>query len=45
MLTELVTFRRNFLLKHIVEGKIEEKRKVMGRRGRGLKQLLHDLKK
>jgi len=32
-------------LKHTVEGKIEEKKKVMVRRGRGRKKLLHDLKK
>jgi hypothetical protein len=39
------TFRRNCLLKHIIEGKIEGKRKVMGIPGRGRTQLLHGLKK
>ena len=38
------TFRRNGILKHITERKIEGKRKVKGRRARGRKQLLHDLK-
>jgi len=30
------TLRRNCLLKHIIEGKIEERREVVGRRGRKL---------
>ena len=36
--------RRNCLLEHVIEGKIEGRRDVTGRRGRRLKQLLHDLK-
>ena len=40
-LTGLVTLRRNCLLKHVVEGKIEE---VTVRRGRRRKQLQDDLK-
>ena len=36
--------RRNCLLKHVIEGKIERRIEVMGRRGRRRKQLLHDLK-
>jgi hypothetical protein len=36
--------RRNCLLKHVIEGKIEERIEVMGRRGRRHKQLLDDLK-
>jgi hypothetical protein len=35
--------RRNYLLKHIIEGKIEGRIEVTGRRGR-IKQILHDLK-
>jgi len=35
---------RNCLLKHVIEGKIEEKIEVTGRRGRRCKQLLVDLK-
>jgi hypothetical protein len=35
---------RNCLLKHIIEGKIEERIEVMGRRGGRCKQLLDDLK-
>jgi hypothetical protein len=35
---------RNCLLKHVIEGKIEEKIEVTGRRGRRHKQLLDDLK-
>jgi len=31
---------RNCLLKHVIEGKIEEKIEVEGRRGRGSNQLL-----
>jgi len=34
---------RNFLLKHAIEGKIEENIEVTGRRGRRSKQLLADL--
>jgi len=37
--------RGNYLLKHVTEGKIEEKIEVMGRRGRRCKQLLDDLKR
>ena len=35
--------RRNCLLKHIIEGKVEGRKEVMGRRGRRHKQLLVDL--
>jgi hypothetical protein len=37
--------RGNCLLKHVIEGKIEEKIEVMGRRERRCKQLLDDLKR
>jgi hypothetical protein len=36
--------RRNCLLKHVIEGKLEGRIDVMGRRGRRRKQLLGDLK-
>jgi hypothetical protein len=36
--------RRNCLLKHVIEGKIEGRIEMMGRRGRRRKQLLDDLK-
>jgi len=36
--------RRTCFLKHVIEGKIERRILVMGRRGRRRKQLLHDLK-
>jgi hypothetical protein len=36
--------RRNCLIKHVIEGKIQRKIKVTGRRGRKHKQLLDDLK-
>jgi hypothetical protein len=35
---------RNYLLKHVTEGKIEGKKGLTGRRGRRRKQLLEDLK-
>jgi hypothetical protein len=35
---------RNCLIKHAIEGKIEGRIEVMGRRGRRCKQLLYDLK-
>jgi hypothetical protein len=35
---------RNVFLKHVVEGKTEGKRELMGRRGRRHEQLLADLK-
>jgi hypothetical protein len=35
--------RRTCLLKHVIEGKIEGRIKVMGRRGRRRKQLLENL--
>jgi hypothetical protein len=35
---------RNCLLKHVIEGKLEGKIEMMGRRGRRRKQLLDDLK-
>jgi hypothetical protein len=36
--------RRNYLLKHVIEGKVEERIAVTGRGGRRRKQLLDDLK-
>jgi hypothetical protein len=36
--------RRNCLLKHVIEGKLEERIELTGRRGRRRKQLLDDLK-
>jgi hypothetical protein len=36
--------RRNCLLNHVIEGKLEGRIEMMGRRGRRRKQLLHDLK-
>jgi hypothetical protein len=36
--------RRNCFLKHEIEGKLEKRTKVMGRRGRRHKKLLDDLK-
>jgi hypothetical protein len=36
--------RRNCLLKHVLEGKLEERIEVTGRQGRRRKQLLDDLK-
>jgi hypothetical protein len=36
--------RRNCLLKHVIEGKLEEKIEMTGRRRRRRKQLLDDLK-
>jgi hypothetical protein len=36
--------RRNCLLKHVIEGKLDGRIEVMGRRGRRRKQLLDDLK-
>jgi hypothetical protein len=36
--------RLNCLLKHAIEGKIKERIKVTGRRGRRCKQMLDDLK-
>jgi hypothetical protein len=36
--------RRNCLLKHVIEGKIEGRTEVTGRRGRRRKQLMDDLK-
>jgi hypothetical protein len=38
------TLRRNCLLKQVIEGKIGGRIEVTGRRGRGRKQLLDDLK-
>jgi hypothetical protein len=35
---------RNFLLKHVIEGKLEGRIEMTGRRGRRRKQLLDDLK-
>jgi hypothetical protein len=35
--------RRNCLLKHVIEGKLEGRIGMTGRRGRRRKQLLHDL--
>jgi hypothetical protein len=36
--------RKNCLLKHVIEGKMEWRLEVTGRRGRGLRQLLNILK-
>jgi hypothetical protein len=36
--------RRNCLLKHVIEGQLEGRIEVTGRRGRRRKQLLDDLK-
>jgi hypothetical protein len=36
--------RRNCLLKHVIEGKLEGRIEMTGRRGRRRKQLLDDLK-
>jgi hypothetical protein len=36
--------RRNCLLKHVIEGRIEGLIEAAGRRGRRYKQLLYDLK-
>jgi hypothetical protein len=36
--------RRNCLLKHVIEGKVEGRIDMTGRRGRRRKQLLDDLK-
>jgi hypothetical protein len=36
--------RRNCLLKHVIEGKLEGRIEMTGRRGRRRKQLLNDLK-
>jgi len=38
------TLGRNCLIKQVIEGKIEGRMEVKGRRGRGCKQLLDDLK-
>jgi hypothetical protein len=37
--------RRKCLLKHVIQGKLEGRIEMMGRRGRRRKQLLDDLKK
>jgi hypothetical protein len=37
-------WRRDCLLKHVIEGKIDGRTEVTGRRGRKCKQLLDDLK-
>jgi hypothetical protein len=37
-------WHRNFLLKHVIEGKVEGRIEVTRRRGRKRKQLLDDLK-
>jgi hypothetical protein len=37
--------RRNCLLKHVIEGKLEGRIEMTGRRGRRRKQLLDDLRK
>jgi hypothetical protein len=36
--------RRNCFLKHVIKGKINGRTEVKGRRGKGRKQLLDDLK-
>ena len=43
-LTGLVISFRNFILKRIIQGEVEGRIEVMGRRGRRRKQLLDDLK-
>ena len=44
-LAGLVTFlRMNCLLKHVIEGNVEGRIEVTGRRGRRCKQLLDDFK-
>jgi hypothetical protein len=35
--------RRNFLLKHVIEGKVEGRIEMMARRGRRRKQILDEL--
>jgi hypothetical protein len=35
----------NCLIKHVIEGKIDRRTEVTGRRGRRCKQLMDDLKK
>jgi hypothetical protein len=37
--------RRNCLLKHVIEGKLEGRTEMTGRRGRRCKQLLDDFRK
>ena len=39
-----ITLRRNYLIKHVIEGKINGRIEVIGRRGRRGKQLLDDVK-
>jgi hypothetical protein len=36
--------RRNCLLKHVIEGKLDERTEITGRRGRRRKQLLDEVK-
>jgi hypothetical protein len=36
--------RRNCILKHVIEGKLQGKIQMMGRQGKRCKQLLYDLK-
>ena len=36
--------RKNFLLKHVIEGKVKGRKEVVGRRGRRHKQLPNNLK-
>jgi hypothetical protein len=43
-LIRLFTLCRKCLLKHVIEGKIEGRLEVLGRRGRRHKQLLNDFK-
>jgi hypothetical protein len=38
------TFRRNYLIQQVIEGKIKEGIEVTGRRGRTCRTLLDDLK-
>jgi hypothetical protein len=37
--------RRNWFIKHIIEGRIQDRLQVKGKRGSGWKQLLDDIKK
>jgi hypothetical protein len=43
--TNCIGHSRNCLLKHVIEGEIEGRIEVTGRRGRRRKQLLDDFKK
>jgi hypothetical protein len=40
----VTSWRRNFLVEHVIEGKVEGRIEVTRRRGRRRKELLDDLK-